>query len=498
MVKPSSAPTAVAAAAAPRWFDSDSARTVAGILALCAGLLALANIGRHLRVYRGGVHERSTMRLLLVVPLYGLVSFLSLLIKGEATLYLDTVRDVYEAYVVHLFLALIVAYAGGQARLVHALALRPPLAHPWPGSRRCVAPMRLGAPFVRRCAQGTLQFVVVKPAMAALSLSMLAAGQYKSDAYQWVLLVVYNISYTVALYALLCLYLAARQVVHGHNIVWKFVAVKSVVFLTYWQSLAVAALPGVSTEDANRLNDFVLCVEMLGFAALHWKAFPPHRAARGAFTLEEEVDAMDGGRTRARADEMAAVQAAAATDGRGGGGGGGGRAYRPAHPPGREGAIAAAVASLEATAAPPADGRRGSHPAAPPAAAAGFAGDVAAIGGARRNTSPSAFRARGQAALQQLRDVKTRVAQKLGREKDAALQTMKNIGEVLSTQDLRNDLRQNVFQRARPGEEEGRGLALLGDGQEMTELAGEQAEAPAAAEYAPPPLPAAGGELSEV
>ena len=162
--------------------------------------------------------------------------------------------------------------------------------------------MRLGSKFVRRCAQGTLQFVIVKPTMAALSLSMLAAGAYDSDTYQWILLCVYNVSYTVALYALLCLYLAARDVVRGHSLVWKFVAVKTVVFLTYWQSLMVAALPHITKEEGNRLNDFVLCMEMILFAALHWRAFPPHRASRSAFALEEEATASDGGAPRGMED----------------------------------------------------------------------------------------------------------------------------------------------------------------------------------------------------
>ena len=75
-------------------------------------------------------------------------------------------------------------------------------------------------------------------------------------------------------------------------------------------------------------------------------------------------------------------------------------------------------------------------------------------------------------------------------------------------QDLRNDLKQNVFQRARP---EGDHRALLG--QEMAELGfpfgagGDQqggggGEGDDAAEYAPPPLlpsaAAEGDELAEV
>ena len=39
----------------------------------------------------------------------------------------------------------------------------------------------------------------------------------------------------------------------------KFLSVKTIVFMTYWQGLAVASIPGLKPE----WNDWVLCVEML-------------------------------------------------------------------------------------------------------------------------------------------------------------------------------------------------------------------------------------------
>jgi hypothetical protein len=51
--------------------------------------------------------------------------------------------------------------------------------------------------------------------------------------------------------------------------------VKLVVFATYWQSLIVSTLPGVSKEDGSLWNDFILAVEMAGFAIVHMFAFSP-------------------------------------------------------------------------------------------------------------------------------------------------------------------------------------------------------------------------------
>ena len=73
--------------------------------------------------------------------------------------------------------------------------------------------------------------------MAVLSIIMLATDLYDSMGYTVFMLTVYNISYTIALYALLLFYLATADVITGFSPVRKFLAVKAVVFATYYQSL---------------------------------------------------------------------------------------------------------------------------------------------------------------------------------------------------------------------------------------------------------------------
>ena len=52
--------------------------------------------------------------------------------------------------------------------------------------------------------------------------------------YLWIT-VVYNITYTVALYALLLFYMGAHDLLAPYNPLLKFVLVKSVIFMTFWQ-----------------------------------------------------------------------------------------------------------------------------------------------------------------------------------------------------------------------------------------------------------------------
>eukprot|EP00939_MAST-03C_sp_MAST-3C-sp1_P001434 g1434.t1 len=244
---------------------------VAGFAANLAILLALYNIYRHLSNYHTPHLQIWTVRIIIIVPVYAFVSWMSLKFQEEA-LYFNTVRDIYEAYIIYCFIALMLAYGGGENNCLVLMRSRGHLAHPCP-LNLCFSPMPLDAKFMRRCKQGCIQFVVLKPILAIMSLIFMAVGKYDSTGYQAFLLTVYNISYTLALYYLFLFYLATREFLKEQHIVLKFFAVKTVVFLTYWQMLAVESWPGLTTETGEACNDFILCIEMVFFAFLHLKAF---------------------------------------------------------------------------------------------------------------------------------------------------------------------------------------------------------------------------------
>ena len=94
--------------------------------------------------------------------------------------------------------------------------------------------------FIRRCKQGCLQFVILKPILAAVTLILYAKGKYKdgnfspNQSYLY-LTIIYTLSYTMALYALALFYVACKDLLQPFNPVPKFIIIKSVVFLTYWQ-----------------------------------------------------------------------------------------------------------------------------------------------------------------------------------------------------------------------------------------------------------------------
>merc|ERR1712176_825503 len=86
------------------------------------------------------------------------------------------------------------------------------------------------------------------------------------------MLTLYNVSYTLALYGLFLFYVATKDDMTAFSPVRKFLAVKAIVFMTYWQALFIPIIFG--TEYADKTNDFILCLEMVIFAFTHYRAFP--------------------------------------------------------------------------------------------------------------------------------------------------------------------------------------------------------------------------------
>ncbi|KAL2536858.1 hypothetical protein Fot_18249 [Forsythia ovata] len=185
--------------------------------------LALLHIYRHLVNYTEPTYQRYIVRIIFMVPVYALMSFLSLILNKGA-IYFNSIREVYEAWVIYNFLSLCLAWVGGPGAVVLSLsgkALKPN----WWSMTCCLPPVPLDGRFIRRCKQGGLQ-----------------------------------------------------DLLQPFNPVPKFIIIKSVVFLTYWQGVLVflAAKSGLikDTEEAANFQSFIICVEMLIAAVGHLYAFP--------------------------------------------------------------------------------------------------------------------------------------------------------------------------------------------------------------------------------
>jgi len=164
------------------------------------------------------------------VPTYAITNFFSLGFPHQAK-YLEIISSIYEAIVIYCFLMLCLEYVGGEGNFVAERASAAAMHQPFPCC--CLKPISLDVRFIRLCKQYTIQFVIIKPLIAILSIFLIGVGYYEAPAYSYFRLVVYNFSYTLALYGLGMFYLSCYERVQTHNLVLKFLGVKSIVFATY-------------------------------------------------------------------------------------------------------------------------------------------------------------------------------------------------------------------------------------------------------------------------
>ncbi|KAG4907244.1 hypothetical protein AAZX31_20G080000 [Glycine max] len=255
---------------------------IVAFICTCGAIaLSLLHIYKHLLNYTEPTYQRFIVRIVFMVPVYALMSFLSLVLP-QGSIYFNSIREIYEAWVIYNFLSLCLEWVGGPGSVVLSLTGRV-LKPSWFLMTCCLPPLALDGRFIRKCKQGCLQFVILKPILVVVTLILYAKGKYKDGNFSpkqsyLYLTIIYTFSYTMALYALALFYVACKDLLQPFNPVPKFIIIKSVVFLTYWQGVLVfLAAKSEFVKDADEaalLQDFFICVEMLVAAVGHFYAFP--------------------------------------------------------------------------------------------------------------------------------------------------------------------------------------------------------------------------------
>ncbi|XP_059900815.1 transmembrane protein 184B-like isoform X2 [Gadus macrocephalus] len=284
----------------PIFLMTSAAQTISGVFVWTALLLTCHQIYMHLRYYSSPNEQRHIVRILFIVPIYAFDSWLSLLFftNEEYYVYFDTVRDCYEAFVIYNFLSLCYEYLGGESAIMAEIRGKPIESSCVYGTC-CLWGRTYSIGFLRFCKQATLQFCVVKPLMAVITVVLQAFGKYRdgdfnvASGYLYIT-IVYNISVSLSLYALFLFYFAARDLLVPYNPMLKFFMVKSVIFLSFWQGMLLAilekcgAIPQISSAEvsvgegtvAAGYQNFIICIEMF-FASV---------ALRHAFTYKVYMD----------------------------------------------------------------------------------------------------------------------------------------------------------------------------------------------------------------
>ena len=265
-----------------------TARDVLAIIAAAATavsfLVTAMAVLSHWKNYRRPALQRLTVRLLLMVPVYALTSLISILWESDYVLCVEAVRSVYEAFAIYSFFLLLVNCLGGERTLLALLEHRPMIRHPFPFTH-CLPPIDVARPrvflLIRR---GIVQFAIFKIFLAIIQL-IVGLGNlnalYSASLFSNIVDIIYNISISIALYCLVLFYMQSAKDLAPFHPFPKYVCVKSVIFLSYWQGVFLSLLEyvGILQLESWKINseylqNFLICLECIAFAIGYYHAFP--------------------------------------------------------------------------------------------------------------------------------------------------------------------------------------------------------------------------------
>lgn len=279
----------------------------ASIFVLVALVLSMYLIVEHLAAYNQPEEQKFLIGLILMVPVYALESFLSLL-DSNAAFNCQIIRDCYEAFALYCFERYLIACLGGEKSTVEFMESQrlidcsTPLLeeaytygiveHPFP-LNFFLREWYLGPDFYQAVKVGIVQYMILKMICALLAIFLEFLGVYGEGKFEWrygypYLAVVLNFSQTWALYCLVQFYTVTKDKLEPIKPLAKFLVFKSIVFLTWWQGVAVAFLFSIGAfkgslaqELKTRIQDYIICIEMGVAAVVHLYVFPAVPYQRG-------------------------------------------------------------------------------------------------------------------------------------------------------------------------------------------------------------------------
>lgn len=221
-----------------------------------------------------------------MVPIYSLTSFLSLRFIREA-IYFAVFRSTYEAFVIYSFFVLLLNYLGAD-HLVRKEKMKDKVDAPLPFPFGCLMFNPRSGGFLIGCQRGTLQYAIIHPITSLISVVLEARGSLCPDTFdfahpQLFLTAIEMVSVCVAMYFLILFYITVKHDIAQHNVLMKFIAVKFVIFFSFWQSILLSLMAycgafGATTfftvaNISSSMQNFLICFEMLLASILHLYCF---------------------------------------------------------------------------------------------------------------------------------------------------------------------------------------------------------------------------------
>jgi len=272
------------------------AMVIASIFALLTLPISAYSVINHLVNFTQPELQRPIVRVLLMVPIYTIDSYLALRFTTYA-IYFNTLREWYEAYAIYNFMALVMRYLQQNYDMRYILEYKPQQRHLFPFC--CLPSFPQGPAFIEACKNGVLQYSLIRTVTTMIAFMTQLFDCYGEGSfalsYSYPYLVfINNISQIWAMYCLILFYYVMRVELRPMNPLAKFTAIKLAIFLTFWQSVLIAILVyfevlvpksdwAWKTQKALTagLQDFMIVIEMFLLSLAHHYAFPVEPFSEG-------------------------------------------------------------------------------------------------------------------------------------------------------------------------------------------------------------------------
>jgi len=284
---------------------------LAGTFCLLACLISMWHMTSHLRNFHEPMIQRKVLAILWMVPIYATTSWFSLVFPSVEG-YLALIKDFYESWLIYQFLSFCIAALGrgDRAKVIELLAshapdhLSPPYRFDFLWNKKPYSSNEAMAEAVlMQCQAFAMQFVFFRPATSIALFVFEKLHIDHDNALDWkspqpYLLGIQNISICIAFAGLLKFYHAVYK-----DLLWcrpfaKFLCIKGVVFMTFWQGLAISVLARTTVSAAKRsqwaqsAQNFLVCLEMLLFAIAHYYTYPTQEWKEGYREEQEKKNKM--------------------------------------------------------------------------------------------------------------------------------------------------------------------------------------------------------------
>ncbi|EKM53467.1 uncharacterized protein PHACADRAFT_53168, partial [Phanerochaete carnosa HHB-10118-sp] len=275
---------------------------VTGIFTITSVVISFWLMEKHFRGYTNKAEQRHIARILLMIPIYSVVSLASYLFWNHSTPLL-LLRDCYESTVLTSFFYLLLICISPDPEEQKEVLRKAGLSRENDRERvRAGEPLKKwmfplgsvkwkpadGLYFLQLMKWGVLQYCVIRPTTTLAAVILNYVGLYCNDSWspEWghlYITSIVSVSVTIAMYCLLQVYTSIKVYLAPQKPLMKLLVIKAVVFLTFWQEsgLSLLATFGIvknteymTADDINiGIGAILETVEMTIFALLHIKAF---------------------------------------------------------------------------------------------------------------------------------------------------------------------------------------------------------------------------------